>query len=148
MTTLLVTGGAGFIGGNFVLQAVADGLTVVNLDALTYAGNRDTLRTLEGNPRHVFVHGGIGDRALVAKVLAQHRPNRIAVGGFFGNLPIIPPSGAGRDSVTLRGSEYFDDTFWEPEAYFAWQDTIWNTLLSTGTVDVGTPRTLQPPEQD
>ena len=84
----------------------------------------------------------------MAKVLAQHRPNRIAVGGFFGNLPIIPPSGAGRDSVTLRGSEYFDDTFWEPEAYFAWQDTIWNTLLSTGTVDVGTPRTLQPPEQD
>ena len=43
MTTWLVTGGAGFIGGNFVLRAVADGIRVVNLDALTYAGNRDTL---------------------------------------------------------------------------------------------------------
>jgi dTDP-glucose 4,6-dehydratase len=77
MTTLLVTGGAGFIGGNFVLQAVADGLTVVNLDKLTYAGNLDTLKPLEGNPRHVFVQGDIGDRALVAKVLAQHKPDAV-----------------------------------------------------------------------
>ncbi|HEX7325128.1 MAG TPA: dTDP-glucose 4,6-dehydratase [Rhodanobacteraceae bacterium] len=77
MTTLLVTGGAGFIGGNFVLQAVADGLTVVNLDKLTYAGNLDTLKPLDGNPRHVFVHGDIGDRALVGKVLAQHKPDAV-----------------------------------------------------------------------
>src|SRR5579875_2370247 len=71
MKTLLVTGGAGFIGGNFVLQAVADGLTVVNLDKLTYAGNLDTLKSLEGNPRHVFVRGDIGDRALVSRLLAE-----------------------------------------------------------------------------
>lgn len=77
MTTLLVTGGAGFIGGNFVLQAVADGLTVVNLDQLTYAGNLDTLRPLEGNPRHVFAHGDIGDRALVAALLTTHHPNAV-----------------------------------------------------------------------
>jgi dTDP-glucose 4,6-dehydratase len=77
MTTLLVTGGAGFIGGNFVLQAVADGLTVVNLDKLTYAGNLDTLKPLDGNPRHVFVHGDIGDRELVAKLLAGHRPDAV-----------------------------------------------------------------------
>jgi dTDP-glucose 4,6-dehydratase len=77
MTTLLVTGGAGFIGGNFVLQAVADGLAVVNLDKLTYAGNLDTLRPLEGNSRHVFVHGDIGERALVAKLLAEHRPDAV-----------------------------------------------------------------------
>ncbi|TAM36281.1 MAG: dTDP-glucose 4,6-dehydratase [Rhodanobacter sp.] len=77
MTTLLVTGGAGFIGGNFVLQAVADGLTVVNLDKLTYAGNLDTLATLKGNPRHVFAQGDIGDRALVAKLLATHKPDAI-----------------------------------------------------------------------
>ena len=63
MQTLLVTGGAGFIGANFVLQAVADGLTVVNLDKLTYAGNLDTLATLDGNRRHIFVQGDIGDRA-------------------------------------------------------------------------------------
>ena len=77
MQTLLVTGGAGFIGGNFVLDAVASGVRVVNLDALTYAGNRDTLAALDGNPDHVFVHGDIGDGALVAKLLAEHRPNAI-----------------------------------------------------------------------
>jgi dTDP-glucose 4,6-dehydratase len=75
--TLLVTGGAGFIGANFVLQAIADGLRVVNLDKLTYAGNPDTLASLEGNARHVFVQGDIGDRELVAKLLAEHRPDAI-----------------------------------------------------------------------
>jgi len=75
--TWLVTGGAGFIGGNFVLRAVGDGIKVVNLDALTYAGNRDTLASLEGNANHVFVHGGIGDRELVAKLLAEHRPDAV-----------------------------------------------------------------------
>ena len=77
MATWLVTGGAGFIGGNFVLGAVRDGIRVVNLDALTYAGNRDTLASLDGNPDHVFVHGDIGDRALVAKLLAEHRPDAV-----------------------------------------------------------------------
>ena len=73
MPTWLVTGGAGFIGGNFVLDAVARGVRVINLDALTYAGNLDTLASLEGNAAHVFVHGDIGDRALVARLLAEHR---------------------------------------------------------------------------
>ena len=77
MTTWLVTGGAGFIGGNFVLGAVGDGIKVVNLDALTYAGNRDTLASLDGDPNHVFVHGDIGDRELVAKLLAEHRPDAV-----------------------------------------------------------------------
>lgn len=77
MTTWLVTGGAGFIGGNFVLEAVARGVKVVNLDALTYAGNRDTLASIEGDPNHVFVHGDIGDRALVARLLAEHRPDAV-----------------------------------------------------------------------
>ena len=75
--TLLVTGGAGFIGGNFVLQTVADGATVVNLDKLTYAGNLDTLEPLRGDPRHAFVRGDIGDRALVSKLLAEQRPDAI-----------------------------------------------------------------------
>jgi dTDP-glucose 4,6-dehydratase len=75
--TWLVTGGAGFIGGNFVLAAVASGVRIVNLDALTYAGNRDTLAALEGNPGHAFVHGDIGDRALVDRLLAEHRPDAI-----------------------------------------------------------------------
>jgi dTDP-glucose 4,6-dehydratase len=77
MTTWLVTGGAGFIGGNFVLDAVGRGIKVVNLDALTYAGNRDTLASLEGDANHVFVHGDIGDRALVSALLAEHRPDAV-----------------------------------------------------------------------
>ena len=77
MATWLVTGGAGFIGGNFVLEAVHAGVRVVNLDALTYAGNLGTLAPIQGNPRHVFVHGDIGDRSLVAALLAEHRPDAI-----------------------------------------------------------------------
>ncbi len=77
MQTWLVTGGAGFIGGNFVLDAVRRGVKVVNLDALTYAGNLDTLASLEGNPAHVFVQGDIGDGALVARLLAEHRPSAV-----------------------------------------------------------------------
>jgi len=75
--TLLVTGGAGFIGANFVLQAMADGLRVVNLDKLTYAGNLDTLASLQGNPAHTFVQGDIGDRALVSRLVAEHKPDAI-----------------------------------------------------------------------
>ena len=77
MTTWLVTGGAGFIGGNFVLRAVASGVKVVNLDALTYAGNLDTLTSLRDNPLHVFAEGDIGDRSLVADLLAEHRPDAV-----------------------------------------------------------------------
>jgi len=75
--TWLVTGGAGFIGGNFVIDAVSRGVRIVNLDALTYAGNLDTLRGLEGNPDHVFVRGDIGDRELVSRLLAEHRPDAV-----------------------------------------------------------------------
>ncbi|MCL7714945.1 dTDP-glucose 4,6-dehydratase [Stenotrophomonas mori] len=77
MSTWLVTGGAGFIGGNFVLEAVARGVKVVNLDALTYAGNLRTLAGLGGHPGHVFVHGDIGDRELVGRLLAEHRPDAV-----------------------------------------------------------------------
>ena len=77
MPTWLVTGGAGFIGGNFVLEAVRLGVRVINLDALTYAGNLHTLTSIDGNPSHVFVHGDIGDRALVAGLLAEHQPDAV-----------------------------------------------------------------------
>lgn len=77
MPTWLVTGGAGFIGGNFVLDAVRKGIKVVNLDALTYAGNLDTLSSLEGNPNHVFVQGDIGDAALLKRLLTEHRPEAV-----------------------------------------------------------------------
>jgi dTDP-glucose 4,6-dehydratase len=75
--TLLVTGGAGFIGGNFVLGAVAAGMRVVNLDALTYAGNLDTLASMHANPNHVFVHGDIGDRRELDRLLTEYRPRAI-----------------------------------------------------------------------
>ncbi len=75
---IFVTGGAGFIGANFVLDWLAQGdEPVVNLDKLTYAGNRENLAALEGDARHVFVQGDIGDTALVSQQLAQHRPRAI-----------------------------------------------------------------------
>ncbi|MDR0716702.1 MAG: dTDP-glucose 4,6-dehydratase [Azoarcus sp.] len=75
---ILVTGGAGFIGGNFVLDwLAAGGEALVNLDALTYAGNPETLATLAGDARHVFVHGDICDRPLLDRLLATHRPRAI-----------------------------------------------------------------------
>ena len=75
--TWLVTGGAGFIGGNFVLDAVRRGVTVVNLDVLTYAGNLDTLRPVQDDSHHLFVQGDIGDAALVEGLLREHRPDAV-----------------------------------------------------------------------
>ncbi|MBG6079413.1 dTDP-glucose 4,6-dehydratase [Rubrivivax gelatinosus] len=76
--TILVTGGAGFIGSNFVLDWLAQNdETVVNLDALTYAGNPENLATLRGDDRHVFVRGEIGDHVLVEQLFATHRPRAV-----------------------------------------------------------------------
>jgi dTDP-glucose 4,6-dehydratase len=75
---LLVTGGAGFIGSNFILSTVsATGEPIVNLDKLTYAGNVRNLDALAGDTRHVFVKGDICDRALLRDLLARHRPRAI-----------------------------------------------------------------------
>lgn len=76
--TIFVTGGAGFIGGNFVLDWLAQSdEPVVNLDKLTYAGNRDTLASLAGDARHHFVHGDIADRACLDRLLAQYTPRAV-----------------------------------------------------------------------
>jgi dTDP-glucose 4,6-dehydratase len=76
--TILVTGGAGFIGSNFVLDWFqTSNECVVNLDALTYAGNLANLADLQGDSRHIFVRGDIGDRALVDSLLARHQPRAI-----------------------------------------------------------------------
>jgi dTDP-glucose 4,6-dehydratase len=76
--TIIVTGGAGFIGSNFVLDWLAGcDERVVTLDALTYAGNLENLASLQGDARHVFVQGDIGDRALVDGLLAEHRPRAL-----------------------------------------------------------------------
>ena len=75
---VLVTGGAGFIGSNFVLDWLAGHAEpVVNLDKLTYAGNLANLASLKNDTRHVFVHGDIGDGPLIKNLLAQHRPRAL-----------------------------------------------------------------------
>ncbi|MBU3560667.1 dTDP-glucose 4,6-dehydratase [Polynucleobacter hallstattensis] len=76
---ILVTGGAGFIGGNFILDWLADPKAegIINLDKLTYAGNLATLESLKDDPRHIFAHGDIGDKNLVAKLLNEHQPRAI-----------------------------------------------------------------------
>jgi len=75
---ILVTGGAGFIGANFVLDWLAKhDEPVINLDKLTYAGNMETLASLKEDPRHVFVKGDIGDSALVTDLLARHQPRAV-----------------------------------------------------------------------
>ena len=75
---ILVTGGAGFIGSNFVLQwLAAEDTPVVNLDKLTYAGNLHNLDAVSADPRYTFVHGDVGDRTLIAEILDRHRPRAI-----------------------------------------------------------------------
>lgn len=76
--SILVTGGAGFIGSNFVLDWLAQSdEPVINLDKLTYAGNLENLASLTGDPRHIFVQGDIGDRQLIDQLLHQHRPRAL-----------------------------------------------------------------------
>jgi dTDP-glucose 4,6-dehydratase len=75
---LLVTGGAGFIGSNFVLSSIAEtGEPIVNVDKLTYAGNLRNLEVLRGDERHAFVQGDICERALIEGLLARHRPRAV-----------------------------------------------------------------------
>ena len=78
LMTLLVTGGAGFIGANFVLDWLATSdEPIINLDKLTYAGNPETLASLQGDARHQLVQGDIGDSALVSRLLAEHQPRAV-----------------------------------------------------------------------
>jgi dTDP-glucose 4,6-dehydratase len=76
--TILVTGGAGFIGSNFILQRMQnDSISIVNLDKLTYAGNLHNLASIADDTRYEFVHSDIGDRALIQQVLEKHQPRAV-----------------------------------------------------------------------
>ena len=109
---ILVTGGAGFIGANFILDWLAHGdEPVVNLDKLTYAGNPSNLAAVAADPRYVFVHGDMGDRGLVARLLAQHRPR--AVVNFAAETHV---------DRSIRGPAAFIDT--NVVATFVLVDTI------------------------
>ena len=78
---ILVTGGAGFIGANFILDWLRAGdEPVLNLDKLTYAGNCESLAELNGDPRYAFVQGDFGDQKLVDALLKQHRPRALVFG--------------------------------------------------------------------
>jgi len=75
---ILVTGAAGFIGSNFVLDWLSQSdESILNLDALTYAGNLENLASLQGDTRHLFVQGSIGDFDLVSRLLAEHQPRAV-----------------------------------------------------------------------
>ncbi len=103
---ILVTGGAGFIGSNFIHDwlAVSDE-PVLNLDALTYAGSTDNLASLQGDPRHVFVHGNICDRAHVERLLEEYRPSAV---------------------VHFAAETHADRSIWGPELFF--QTNVQGTL--------------------
>ncbi len=78
LNTLLVTGGAGFIGSNFILAHRSRKLArIINLDKLTYAGNLNNLESLRNDPDHIFIHGDINDRELVHEILNKYKPNAI-----------------------------------------------------------------------
>ena len=151
MPTWLVTGGAGFIGGNFVLQAVARGIKVVNLDALTYAGNLHTLAAVQGDPNHVFVHGDIGDRALVAAVLAEHRPDAVlnfaaeshVDRSIDGPAAFIQTNVVGTVALLEAGRDYWTSLRGEAKDAFRFlhvsTDEVYGTLGATGQFTESTP---------
>ena len=117
--TILVTGGAGFIGSNFVLETLEKtALQVVNLDKLTYAGNPDNLAAVQQNPAYTFVHGDINEAALVADLLAQHRPRAIV---HFAAESHVDRSITGPEAF-LRTN--IDGTFTLLQAARAYYDTL------------------------
>jgi dTDP-glucose 4,6-dehydratase len=151
VTTWLVTGGAGFIGGNFVISAVRQGVHVVNLDALTYAGNLDTLASLDGHPGHVFVHGDIGDRALVSRLLVEYRPD--AVVNFAaeshvdrsidGPAAFVQTNVVGTLALLEAARDYWKSLEGSPREAFRFlhvsTDEVYGTLGETGRFTETTP---------
>lgn len=152
MRTILVTGGAGFIGGCFVRQLVGEGAAkIVNLDKLTYAGNLDSLTSLEKNAGHVFVQGDIGDPDLVRKLLEEHRPS--AVVNFAaeshvdrsidGPRDFVATNVVGTFELLLAARGYWEKLPAEQKADFRFlhvsTDEVYGSLGPTGAFTESTP---------
>ena len=149
--TWLVTGGAGFIGGNFVLDAVASGVKVINLDALTYAGNLDTLNPLDSNPDHQFVHGDIGDAGLVERLLGEHRPDAVinfaaeshVDRSIDGPAAFVQTNVVGTLSLLEKTRDYWRSLDADAQAAFRFlhvsTDEVYGSLGDTGRFTEDTP---------
>jgi len=136
--TILVTGGAGFIGSNFVLHWIRNtGADVVNLDLLTYAGNPDNLAALEGDSRHQLVRGDICDAELVAALLREHRPRCIVHFAAESHLAAMHPflDGNGRtvralEALMLRRAGLTDRAFVAMSNYYYDEKAAYLRILS------------------
>ncbi len=142
---ILVTGGAGFIGGNFVLDWLKDpkAEAIVNLDKLTYAGNLATLDTLKSDPRHVFVHGDIGDKELVTKLLKEYQPRAIVNfaaeshvdRSIHGPAEFVQTNIVGTFSLLECAREYWNDLTQDKKSNFRFHhvstDEVYGSLSST-----------------
>ena len=146
MPTFLVTGGAGFIGSWFVTaMRTKDAARIVNLDALTYAGNPDNLAALAKDPDHVFVHGGINDAALVADLLRTHQPDGVVHFAAESHVDrsILDPEGFVRTNVlgtaTLLGESlrYWDGLDQERKDAFRFLHVSTDEVF--GSLDIGDP---------
>ncbi|MGY6531688.1 dTDP-glucose 4,6-dehydratase [Glycocaulis sp.] len=149
---LLVTGGSGFIGSALVRKAVLErGLTVINLDALTYAGNPANLADLESDPRYIFQHGDIGDEALVRELLARHQPDAImhlaaeshVDRSIDGPLAFIDTNVRGTGVLLHAARGYWQGLDGEAKAAFRFHhistDEVYGTLGAEGLFTEETP---------
>lgn len=141
---ILVTGGAGFIGANFVLDWLACGdEPVVNLDKLTYAGNLHNLKGLQGDARHVFVQGDIGDGALVHRLLAEHQPRAIVNfaaeshvdRSIHGPADFIQTNVVGTFQLLEAARQYWQDLPAERKAAFRFLHVSTDEVYGTLTAD-------------
>jgi dTDP-glucose 4,6-dehydratase len=142
---LFVTGGAGFIGGNFVLDWLKDPKieSIVNLDKLTYAGNLATLDSLKSDPRHIFVHGDIGDKELVSKLFKEYQPRAIVNfaaeshvdRSIHGPAEFVQTNIVGTFNLLECAREYWNNLAQENKNHFRFHhvstDEVYGSLSST-----------------
>ena len=151
MQTIIVTGGAGFIGSNFVRFLLEQDVRVVNLDLLTYAGNLATISDLMDDERHVFVEGDIGDEALIKSLLNEHQPDAIVNfaaeshvdRSIDGPMAFIQTNVAGTANMLQCAREYWNGLDSDQRALFRFlhvsTDEVYGSLGSEGLFTEETP---------